>query len=173
MFLSNIEDSLYAGDERKMSKKTIERRRLNLFFIFVISVIVIVGWCFTVDAKTKWKNISTKAISHIWYNYSWYYSTPGDRQYALAYKTTFKKNGTVVQKGYRNKDLGKYKISKDGKKVIATYNKCYYDYPGYGFKKIKGYKYTVTYRMKDKHTLYAKYSKKATETNAGSGYLYR
>jgi len=148
---------------------------MSVLVLLLLTIVLCTGGIFTAEAKVKWKKISKKAIAHTWYTASWFKNNDTNGDYwASAYKTQFKKDGTVCQKGYRNKDLGTYKISKDRKKVVATYNKCYYDYPGYGFRRVKGYKYTVTYRMKDNNTLHAKYSKESSgNTNACTGYIYR
>lgn len=90
-------------------------------------------------------------------------------EFSSKYTFKFKKNGAVVLKGYRNKDIGTYKIM--GKnKVRITFKKLYIDAPGEGWGRIKG-KYTATITIKSKKRFKAKF-KNATESNVVDGYFY-
>ena len=90
-------------------------------------------------------------------------------KFSSKYTFKFKKNGTVVLKGYRNKDIGTYKIT--GKnKVCLTFKKLYINAPGERWARIKG-KYTATITIKSKKRFKAKF-KNATESNVENGYFY-
>lgn len=52
-----------------------------------------------------------------------------EEAWAVSYKTQFYDDGTVVNEGYRNKDVGTYKLLDDGT-VIATYNENYISMAG-------------------------------------------
>ena len=91
-------------------------------------------------------------------------------EYSTKYTFTFKKNGTVVLKGWRNKDCGTYKIT--GKKTAKlTFKKLYVDAPGEGWSRLDGGSYTATIKLDKKNRIKVKF-KNATETNAVDGYYY-
>ena len=57
--------------------------------------------------------------------------------YSSKYTFQFKKNGTVVLKGWRNKDYGTYKVT--GKNTAKlTFTKLYIDAPGEGWSRAGG-----------------------------------
>jgi len=147
-----------------------KKHRLILIVLFALIITGFLTNIRTVHAGANWKKITRGKLVYTWYNAS-YFETNGI--WAEKYRTTFRKDGTVIQTGYRNKDIGTYKISKDKKKVVATFRKCYFDTPGKGYERINNYKYKVTYRLKSKKKLYAQYSSKAIHTNASSGYFFR
>lgn len=95
--------------------------------------------------------------------------------YSSAYETIFSTDGRVVQYGYRNRDVGTYQIVNHT--VLATFDYNMYDTPGYGFRQIEGYTYTVSYTYdEDDDTLYADYAtsfEDAANSNADDGTLYR
>lgn len=91
-------------------------------------------------------------------------------EYSSKYTFTFRKNGTVILKGWRNKDCGTYKIT--GKKTARlTFKKLYTDAPGEGWTRLEGASYTATLKLDKKNRIKVKF-KNATETNAVDGYYY-
>lgn len=103
-------------------------------------------------------------------------TTPNQSEYATAYTTVFCPDGRIVQYGYRNRDVGTYKIVNDDT-VIATFTHNMYDYPGIGYQEIENYTYTVTYKYHytSNATIEADYSKdfeQNTNSNANDGILY-
>ena len=106
---------------------------------------------------------------------TWSNGLPEDN-YSGFYLTEFGSDGTVVQKGYRNIDRGRFEIT-GANTAVATFDDNYYDTTGVGYQKIADYSYTVTYTY-DKYsdTLLADYSdvfENAANSNACDGTLSR
>lgn len=106
---------------------------------------------------------------------TWSNGLPEDN-YSGFYLTEFGSDGTVVQKGYRNIDKGRFEIT-GANTAVATFDDNYYDTTGVGYQKIADYSYTVTYTY-DKYsdTLLADYSdvfENAANSNACDGTLSR
>lgn len=106
---------------------------------------------------------------------TWSNGLPEDN-YSGFYLTEFGSDGTVVQKGYRNIDRGRFEIT-GANTAVATFGDNYYDTTGVGYQKIADYSYTVTYTY-DKYsdTLLADYSdvfENAANSNACDGTLSR
>lgn len=90
-------------------------------------------------------------------------------EFSSKYTFQFKKNGSVVLKGWRNKDYGTYKIT--GKNTAKlTFKKLYISAPGEGWEKADG-KYTATIRFVSKKRFKAKF-KGADQSNVTNGYFY-
>ncbi|MDY2921463.1 MAG: hypothetical protein SOT18_01315 [Eubacterium sp.] len=90
-------------------------------------------------------------------------------EFSSKYTFKFKKNGTVVLRGYRNKDIGTYKMTGKNKAKL-TFKKLYINTPGEGWGRLNG-KYTATITIKNKKRFRAKF-KNATESNVTNGYFY-
>lgn len=111
-------------------------------------------------------------LAGTWYNEGY----DETNNWAGSYKTIFHADGTVEQIGYRNKDIGTYKISENGTSVTAMYNQIYIDSPRTGgYELEESYSYTVTYSIdRNKDCLTAKYSQEFKErgiSNAEDGVL--
>lgn len=145
------------------------KRVIFAVLIMVFFVQVVYGWnggIKKIFAADDWEQISKSDIIGTWYSENY----DEKDNWACSYKAKFVSKGNKVTViGYRNKDIGTYKISKNKKKVVATFNKCYYGGAGEDYQKIKDYKYKVTYRLRSDGTLYVKYGKGADYTNATSG----
>lgn len=89
--------------------------------------------------------------------------------YSSKYTFQFKKNGSVVLKGWRNKDYGTYKITGNNTAKL-TFKKLYISAPGEGWEKADG-KYTATIRFAGKKRFKAKF-KGADQSNVTNGYFY-
>lgn len=93
--------------------------------------------------------------------------------WALAYETIFSPDGRVAQYGWRNRDCGTYEMTGENT-AVATFCENWFDSPGYGYEKLEGLCYTVTYTYDaDTGTLYASYSQDLADSNATSGTLHK
>ena len=96
-----------------------------------------------------------------------------DGLWALAYETIFSPDGRVAQYGWRNRDCGTYEMTGENT-AVATFRENWFDSPGYGYEKLEGLCYTVTYTYDaDTDTLYASYSQDLADSNATSGTLHK
>ena len=147
----------------------------NFFTAFLLVLSLVISCVYTisidvheVEAATKWKKITKNKLNGRWFSGKYEY----DISYSQQYYVMFNPEGDeVCVIGYRNYDLGTYKISKNKKKVVAIFDECYWDEPGKGYVRIKkGEKYKVTYRLKNRKKLYVQYGSGADHTNAESGY---
>lgn len=89
--------------------------------------------------------------------------------YSSKYTFQFKKNGTVVLKGWRNKDYGTYKVTGNNTTKL-TFKKLYMSVPGEGWSRAGG-KYTATIKLAGKKKFKAKF-KGADQSNVTNGYFY-
>ena len=91
------------------------------------------------------------------------------KAYSSKYTFQFKKNGTVVLKGWRNKDYGTYKVTGNNTAKL-TFKKLYMSAPGEGWSRAGG-KYTATIKLAGKKKFKAKF-KGADQSNVTNGYFY-